>query len=99
MKEGVKEEVKRGVKNFFRRRGRHCEGGVEGVKEGEEGVKQVVKPHLVLPWVLAVQVDAVQDVLDQGVEHDGEQDRVLEPEHQLHRGALGGRGGGHYGPI
>ena len=38
---------------------------------------------LVVPRVLAVKVDAVQDVLDDGVGHDCEEHSVLETEHQL----------------
>ena len=48
---------------------------------------------LVLPGVLTVEVDRVEDVLDEGVDHDGEQDGVLEAEHELDAGALGEGGG------
>lgn len=40
----------------------------------------------VFPRVLAVEVDAVQHVLDQRVGHDREQNGVLKAEHELHRG-------------
>ena len=40
-----------------------------------------------------MKVDRVEDVLDDGVDHDGEQDGVLEAEHELHAGPLGEGGG------
>ena len=47
----------------------------------------------VLPGVLTVQVNGVEDVLDEGVDDDGEQDGVLEAKHELDTGALGEGGG------
>jgi len=41
------------------------------------------KDGLVFPRVLAVQVDAVQHVLDQHVCDDGQQDSVFEPKYKL----------------
>ena len=43
---------------------------------------------LVLPGILGVKVDPMQDVLNEGVGHDGEEDGVLEAEDELHRGTL-----------
>ena len=47
----------------------------------------------VLPGVLTVEVNGVEDVLDEGVDDDGEQDGVLEAKHELDTGALGEGGG------
>ena len=48
---------------------------------------------LILPGVLAMKVDGVEDVLNQGVHDDGEEDGVLKAKHQLHARSLGQRGG------
>ena len=47
----------------------------------ELGVKH--EDSFVVPRVLTVKVDAVQDVLDEGVGDDCQQHCVLKPEHQL----------------
>ena len=61
--------------------------------EGDEELGVEDKDGLVLPGVFAVQVDGVEDVLDEGVHHDGQQDGVLEAEDELDAGALGECGG------
>ena len=35
----------------------------------------------------------MQDILDKGIDHNGEEDSVLEPKHQLDTGSLGEGGG------
>lgn len=71
----------------------------ENVEEDlDKADKQLGVEHehgLVLPRILRVEVDRVEDILDHQVNHDGQQDGVLEPEHELDTGALGqGRGVG-----
>ena len=65
----------------------------ENLDEADEQLGVEHEDGLVLPRVLAVKVDRVEDVLDDGVDHDGEQDGVLEAEHELHAGPLGEGGG------
>jgi len=70
------------------------EEDVEEHPDQSDGQLSVEHKHcLVLPRVLAVQVDGVEDVLDQGVHDNGEQDGVLKAKDQLDAGALGQSGG------
>ena len=44
---------------------------------------------LVLPGVLTMQVDRVEDILDKSVDDNGEKDGIFKPKHQLHASPLG----------
>lgn len=46
------------------------------------------KNGLVLPRILTVKVDGMQDILDKGIDYDGEKDGIFKPEHQLYTSSL-----------
>jgi len=57
----------------------------------EEAEHEITIEHedaLILPRVVTLQVDRVQQVLEERADHSDKQDGVLEAEHQLDRGAL-----------
>ena len=53
-----------------------CRGRQQPLTHAELGVEQI--HGLVVPGVLGLQVDGVQDVLDEGHQHHRQQDLVLE---------------------
>ena len=60
----------------------------EDLDEAYEEFSVEHEDSLVLPGVLAVQVNGVEDILDEGVDDNGEEDGILETKHQLNTGSL-----------
>ena len=69
----------------------------EDVEEDlDKADKQLGVEHehgLVLPGVLRMEINGMEDILDDEVDHDGQQDGVFEPKHELDACALGEGGG------
>jgi hypothetical protein len=65
----------------------------QDLDEPNEQLSVKHEDRLVLPWVLTVQVDGVEDILDKSVDDNGEKDGILKPKHQLYTSPLGECGG------